>query len=110
MRADCFNKTKLFERFGNDEELIRVVLDAFFQEAPELIENIKTAIGKKDAQLIKSYAHALKGSAANVNADILKETAWCMEQDANQGELDSVSLILSDIEKEYSAFTREAII
>ncbi|MCP3944593.1 MAG: response regulator [Desulfobacteraceae bacterium] len=105
-----FNKTKLFERFSNDKELIRVVLDAFLQEAPELIGKIKTAIEKEDIELVKSHSHALKGSASNVNADILKEAAWCMEQDADQGELVLVSQIFSDIEKEYNAFIKEAII
>jgi len=108
--AQCFHKYRLFERFGNDEELIQVVLEAFCQEAPDLIENMKTAIDQKDAELLRSYAHALKGSAANVNADILKETALAMEQDANQGDLVSASRILPDIEKEFNAFTREAIL
>ncbi|MCP4718845.1 MAG: response regulator, partial [Desulfobacteraceae bacterium] len=109
-RAVCFNKAELFERFGNDEELIREVLDAFLQEALELIENMKPAINQKDAQLLRSYAHALKGSSANVNADILKEIALSMEQAANQDDLASASGILSDIEKEFNAFTREAVI
>ena len=108
--AVCFNKAELFERFGNDEELIREVLDAFLQEALELIENMKPAINQKDAQLLRSYAHALKGSSANVNADILKEIALSMEQAANQDDLAAASGILSDIEKEFYAFTREAVI
>jgi two-component system sensor histidine kinase/response regulator len=105
--ASCFNKAQLYERFGNDEELIQVVLDAFLEEAPELIGNIKIAIDKEDAELIRSHAHALKGSAGNVNADILKEMAWCMEQEAKQGKLVSISRIFPDIEREFYAFEQE---
>ena len=106
--AQRFNKAKLFERFGNDEELIQVVLDAFLEEAPELIVKIKTALDNGDTDLIKAHAHALKGSAANVNADILKEMALRLEQDANQGELVSISQIFSDIEEEFHTFSKEA--
>ncbi len=107
-RVNCFNKTRLFERFGNDEELIRMILDAFLQEAPELIENMKAAIDQKNFELVRSHAHALKGSAGNVNADILKQIALGMEQGADQGNLESLSKNLYDIEKEFSVFTREA--
>jgi two-component system sensor histidine kinase/response regulator len=107
--ASCFNKTRLYERFGNDEELIQLVLDAFLEEAPELIGKIKIAIDKEDAELIRSHAHALKGSAGNVNADILKEMAWCMEQEANRGKLASISQIFFDIEQEFHAFEKEVI-
>ncbi len=110
--ADRFDKAKLFERFGNDEELIGVVLEAFLQEAPGLIENMKTAIERKDYELIRSHAHALKGSAANVNADILRQLALSMEQCADKAdiEIEAISLIFSDIGKEYNAFTKEAIL
>ena len=108
--AQSFNKARLYERFGNDEELIQVVLEAFLEEAPELIEKIKTALDTEDTDLIRAHAHALKGSAGNVNADILKEMAWCMEQDANQGKRISLSRILTDMEQEFHAFAKEIIL
>jgi HPt (histidine-containing phosphotransfer) domain-containing protein len=107
--AQSFNKAKLSERFGNDEELIQVVLDAFLEEAPELIVKLKTALDNEDMDLIRAHAHALKGSAANVNADILKEMALDLEQDANQGQLVSISQILSDIEQEFHTFAKEVM-
>jgi signal transduction histidine kinase/DNA-binding response OmpR family regulator/HPt (histidine-containing phosphotransfer) domain-containing protein len=107
--AACFDKVKLYERFGQDEELIQVVLDAFLEEAPELIEKIRTALDTEDTDLIRAHAHALKGSAGNVNADMLKETAWCLEQEANQGKLISIPRIFSDIELEFKTFAKEVI-
>jgi two-component system sensor histidine kinase/response regulator len=106
--AFCFNKDRLSERFGNDEELIQMVLDSFFEEAPELIEKIKTSIDQEDVESIRSYSHALKGSAANVNADILRETAAYMEDQAKNGELSLVPQIVERLEKEWTDFTREA--
>jgi len=106
--AVCFNQDRLFERFGNDRELIQVVLDSFFQEAPELIEKIKISIEKQDAESLRLYSHALKGSAANINADILKEVAAHMEDQAKKEELSPAPQILELLEKEWAAFIREA--
>ncbi|MBU0972716.1 MAG: response regulator [Proteobacteria bacterium] len=105
--AKCFNKGKLFERFGNDEELIRAVLEAFFQEAPELIDSMHKAIDLEDTEQVRFKAHSLKGSAANVNADVLKRTAFSMEQAASQGDLASLSRILPDIETAFDTFSKE---
>jgi len=34
----CFNREKLWERFGGDEEIIKDILDSFFEEVPEYLE------------------------------------------------------------------------
>ncbi|MBU3952904.1 MAG: response regulator [Proteobacteria bacterium] len=108
--AKCFNKAKLFERFGNDEELIRAVLEAFFQEAPELIDSMQKAIDQENTEQVRFNAHSLKGSAANVNADILRQTAFCMEQAASQGDPASLSQLFPDIERAFDAFSKEGSI
>jgi len=104
----CFNKDKLFERFKGDKEIIEVVLDAFFQEAPELIDNIGNAIDKKDAEGLRSNSHALKGSAANVNADLLKKAALDMETAAKAENFDLFASKFETIQNEYIKFTKEA--
>ena len=100
----CFNKEKLFERFGNDEEMVKIVLDSFFEEAPELIEKLTNAVGQKNIEEIKLNSHALKGSAANVNADLLRDEVLELETAAKEGLLDSFTVIIKKINKEYSAF------
>ncbi len=100
----CFNKEKLFERFGNDEEMIKIILESFFEEAPELIEKLANAVGKKNIEEIKLNAHALKGSAANVNADLLRDEVLELETAAKEGLLDSFAVKINKINKEYNAF------
>ncbi|MCG8632848.1 MAG: response regulator [Desulfobacterales bacterium] len=103
-----FDREKCNERFGNDDELIQVVLDSFMQETPDLINNLTTAVRDQDADNIRSCAHALKGSAANVNAEQLKETAFSLEKMADQGNLESAGQMLATIENQLNAFTGEA--
>ncbi len=101
-----FNKKELSERFGQDEELIEIVLDSFLSEAPQLLEKLEDAINKNDIEEIRSNAHALKGSAANVNADFLKLAALELEKEAKNGQPDSFSLKFENINEEYNAFTK----
>ncbi|WP_175530323.1 response regulator [Desulfobacula phenolica] len=109
MKMDmCFNKDKLFERFGGDEEIIEVVLDSFLQEAPELIDAIDYAIDKNDAEGVRLNSHALKGSAANVNADLLRNAALDMEAHAKIEKFNSFALTFEAIQNEYKKFVRKA--
>jgi CheY-like chemotaxis protein/HPt (histidine-containing phosphotransfer) domain-containing protein len=80
----CFNRDLLLERFAGDREIAQVVLDAFVEEAPGLLEKIKQALDDKGIEMIRSSLHALKGSAANVNADQLRAAAEAMENQAKE--------------------------
>jgi len=101
-----FNKKELSERFGQDEELIEIVLDSFLSEAPQLLEKLENAINKNEIEEIRSNAHALKGSAANVNADLLKLAALELETEAKTGQSDSFSLKFKNLNEEYNAFIK----
>jgi two-component system, sensor histidine kinase and response regulator len=102
----CFNKQQLLERFGKDEEMVNIILDLFFEEAPQLLEKITKAIDRKDIEETRLNAHALKGTAANVNADILQAAALELETSAKTGYSDSLPTGLEKIKKEYNAFKK----
>ncbi|OGR26181.1 MAG: hypothetical protein A2277_19045 [Desulfobacterales bacterium RIFOXYA12_FULL_46_15] len=103
-----FDRKKLLERFGGDEEAALIILDSFFQEAPEFLEKIGDAINKKDMEEVRCNSHALKGAAANVNAERLKKTALEMENKAKNGNPDSFVEIYPTLQNEYQRFMREA--
>lgn len=104
----CFDKDKLFERFGGDEELMTVILDSFAEEAPELIEQAQTAVAEGDSEMMRSRAHALKGTAANVNAERLRQAALDLENHAKRDDKDRFSDTLKHAQTEYERFIREA--
>ncbi len=103
-----FDRAQLLERFGNDEELAGIILDAFLQEAPGLVEELKALVPGEDHESIRACAHALKGSAANVNAEQLTETAFTLERLADQGDISSSVLLVERMESELNAFIGEA--
>lgn len=106
--SPCFNREKLLERFGGDNEIIEVVLDSFLLEAPELIEKIRHDIGKHDSESVRLNSHALKGSAANINADRLRNAALEMETAAKIKNLDLFIPRFEALQDEYNKFIKEA--
>ena len=104
----CYDREKLLERFGGDSETVEIILDSFFQEAPEFFEKIGNAIDNKDMEDVRSNSHALKGAAANVNAEVLKKAALEMETHAKNGNPDSFVENYQRLQNEYKKFIREA--
>ncbi len=103
-----FNKEQLWERFGHDGDMIQEILASFFQETPDLLSDLADAVEKLDIQAVSSCAHALKGSAANVNADRLKDLALSLEQDAAKKDRIGLQKRYDEIYKEYELFAGDS--
>ncbi|PIE61186.1 MAG: hypothetical protein CSA29_04645 [Desulfobacterales bacterium] len=100
-----FDRDTMSQRFGGDQELMRVVLESFFQEIIELLDNLDHAVANSDAEAIQLAAHAIKGSAANVNAEQLKETAFSLETAAKKGDILGASDRLKDMKMQFNYFS-----
>jgi len=61
-----------------------------------LIE-IDDAMQKRDADLVASFAHWLKGSAGSVGYDAFTEPAMHLEQAAKSGEMDEAARLLGEL-------------
>ncbi len=108
--SPVFDRERLMERFGDDGELVDLVLASFVEEAPELFLKLQTAVEDGMTDDIKSCAHAMKGSAANVNAERVRQIAMALEQAAGQGETALIKSLTGDLEKAFEEFRREAMI
>lgn len=110
--VSIFDRTGFLERFGNDEEIASEVLASFFQEVEGLLDNLVSAVKKDpfDPEDVEAFAHALKGAAANVNADQLKSAAFDIEIQARNG-IRSDPLVVSKILKKcLNRFNEKAIL
>lgn len=82
-----FNHQVLSEMLGDDKEAIWQVLEAFLEDMPVHINNLKTAVESNDLELITRLVHTIKGSAANVGGIALSANALRIEQSGSTGEL-----------------------
>ena len=91
------------KEFGNDVEFFKGLLDDFFAQVEKRISVMEKAVLEKDSIVMKDQAHAIKGGAANMSANILSKTALDLEEICKAGDLNKS---LESVEKIRNEFSR----
>ena len=99
-----FDKEEALDRVGGDMDILKELVEVFFEECPKLMDEIRDAIASSDATALRRAAHTLKGTADIFSAKCVVETALKLETMARDGSLDSVEETWSALEKEISRF------
>ncbi|MBF0523622.1 MAG: PAS domain S-box protein [Deltaproteobacteria bacterium] len=100
--GDDFNPVELLKRAFNDHDLAKELLRMFLESIPPRIFDIKEAVDHNDAGALLHAAHFLKGSAGNIAAKGLFQTARQLEQMAKDGDLTSAEETYLRLEKEFN--------
>jgi CheY-like chemotaxis protein len=58
------DRQKLLASFGNDEDLLREVIEVFQGEYPELLAAVEAALAGRDREQLRQATHKLKGAIA----------------------------------------------
>jgi PAS domain S-box-containing protein len=74
------DRGKLLHRVAGDTELLNELITIYQEEAPKLLNEIRSAICTRDGDRLRLAAHALKGSAGNFEASAVQDVAWHLEQ------------------------------
>jgi HPt (histidine-containing phosphotransfer) domain-containing protein len=74
-----FSWQGLMERLFDDEELCRDVLAAFIEDIPMQWQILEQHYRAGDLQAVQTQAHTIKGAAANITAERLREAAFQVE-------------------------------
>ena len=88
------------ERFGGDFEFLREIVDQFLALVPEQLTTIKSGVASGDATTVEYTAHTLKGAAANIGAEQVRDMALRLEQLGHAGDLGAAQASLSGLEAE----------
>ncbi len=83
----------------------REIVDAFQRSTTELLAALRDRVGAGDLAAVATHAHAVKGSAANVGAKRLAETAARIEQASRAGDAAAVSAAVNDAAEDFDLFT-----
>ena len=97
------------ERIGGDEELLREIAGLFLAEYPILLEDIRFAVERGDAEALERGAHSLKGSVANFEARLAFEAALTLEAMGRTRNLDRAPSALTELEAVLRALRLELI-
>ena len=74
-----WDKAGMVARLMDDEQLARTIAAGFLEDLPRQLAALTTAVSAADGPEIKRLVHTIKGSAANVGGDRLREAAATME-------------------------------
>ncbi len=85
---------KLRERFDNDTELLSEIFAVFASEAPGRRKAMEAALAAGDLANLAGMAHSLKGVAATMFAEPLRQAAYTLELAARAGDAQTVAATL----------------
>jgi len=92
-----FDRAGMMGRLMDDEELARVLTECFLEDIPQQIETLRGCLEAGDAPGAERQAHTIKGAAANVGGEFLREVASEMEKAGKAGDLDVVKTRMADL-------------
>jgi HPt (histidine-containing phosphotransfer) domain-containing protein len=82
---------RLRERFDDDEALLAEIFQVFEGEAAERRAGFEAALAAGDLDALTRRAHSLKGVAATMFAEPLRQAAYTLEMAARAGEVAAVA-------------------
>ena len=97
-----FDRDAFLERVMGDGELAREVCGAFLRDMPVQIAGLAEAMARGDAKRTELLAHGIKGAAANMGAEALREAAFRIEKIAAGGSLQALSGPVDELERRFS--------
>jgi len=84
------------------QKMLAGVITLFLDTAPPVIDDVRSAVGRKDAGRVARAAHTLKGSCSNFGAERMRTACQRLEELANRGALEGAGELLAAVEKEFS--------
>ena len=87
-----------FSKIGLDPEILDVVMEAFLEEAPELLHRLEQALQAEDATAVQRTAHSLKGCLLPFAVPQLVSLAQTLEQRGKAHDLQDATASLSQLQ------------
>jgi HPt (histidine-containing phosphotransfer) domain-containing protein len=93
----------LIELVGEDREALAEIVDAFLEEAPQRLAELRRGIESGDAALVGRAAHTLKANARTFGAAQLALLSEEVETAARTGDLAPASAHIDELDEEWRA-------
>ena len=90
-----------------EEELLKEIAELFLEEGPQLMEKIRDAVHRADADGVERAAHSLKGSVSNFGAKPAYEAALELERSGRSGQFEEMGPMLAKLDGALKALMPE---
>src|SRR5688500_13781347 len=95
-----FNAAELLAAIDNDREFLADTVAMLADDAPGLIDQVRTGAAARNATAVTDAAHTLKGMIANFRAEPARTVALEIETLGKQGRLEAVTEACGRLEGE----------
>lgn len=95
--AAVFDRNAFLDRIMEDEELAHRIIETFLAEVPTQIGELGASVAAGDCGLAQGLAHRIKGVAANLGAESLREVASEMEKAGKDGDREALTRRLPEL-------------
>jgi len=102
-----WNMTACLNRVRNNEKLLNMLINTFFEDMPDHLTSLKKAVMDRNLSQIHYYAHTIKGIAGNLSALKLSHQANTLEQAAKEGKESDLNKLYSELLDIYQVLTNE---
>jgi PAS domain S-box-containing protein len=105
--APVFDRAGMMSRLMNDEDLAKEILAAFLEDIPRQIAALRSYLESGDARGAERQAHNLKGAAATVGGERLRDVAFEMEKAGKAGDLSAAAGHLAGLDAQFDRLKQE---
>jgi CheY-like chemotaxis protein/HPt (histidine-containing phosphotransfer) domain-containing protein len=105
--GDVVDITASLKRLGGDANLLREIIQLFFEDSPELLERVGQSAAAGKARETERAAHSLRGLASNFDARRAASAAADIESLARNGRLRDIADQLPKLEREIQLVRRD---
>lgn len=98
----------LCQRLFDDHQLASDLVGKLVQRLDSDLAQIKQAVAQEDSEALRQAAHKLKGSAANLAAEPLRQACSALEYSARQGDANLAGSLLEELDQAVTGFKHAA--
>ena len=95
--TDALDEVALMELVGGNRELAGELAEIFLEDLAPRVTEITAAVEERDADRLMAGAHALRGSAGSLRAEIVSAAAGVLEGMGRSGEMGGVQRALAEL-------------
>ncbi len=107
-QTPVFDRAGFLERVMGDEDIAEQIVEVFLDDIPKQIESLKQALEASDSETFHRVVHGIKGAAANVGGEALRELAAQVEKACKEGHFELVADSCPKLEQQFNRL-KEAI-
>ena len=93
-----WNKDFAMEQADDDTDLLQELIEIFKDSFANDFNLIRSGIENQDAEQIASAAHSIKGAAASLGIEGIKDVVLEIEKDSRAGGIEAAKNRLADLE------------